>query len=547
MTDKETRNYFRTFARISIDAMKDLASKGEKLSSKALADAMASHKDFKSLTQKPMPTQLFQEENKDAEELEKLKSQSKVIQSQKDQLLKQLQEIEDRQMKAETFYKNAIMTLINIFSGEKENALSTPLRKFKVLLQKENNINIFNDAFNRIKDATLREDFQITIPPASDTQIKTTSILSRWFKKPVSETLGGEDIQEIFYEHLKTAYQDIVDELGLFLGENYLKKLSRISKQIFKSGNFDELSLIQKNILAIIQEYFNNASSERELTADIIREIGERMLQVEEHIIATFSAASENINKNSEFNTTLEKQFAELQNTVNFSKTLNELKKALISRLNVLNDTLANKVKLDLQQKEKAEKQMAKLKKSLSQMNDRILSANDTNKRLARELLTDPLTDIYNRRAYDRRINEEIARYRRYETIFSLLLFDVDHFKRINDRYGHAIGDKCLQEIIKRIKPVLRESDFFARYGGEEFIILLPETNQKGATVVAEKLRSLVENIDFLHKENRVKITISIGVTGVLPEDENHETIFSRVDLAMYEAKNSGRNRVVER
>ena len=95
-----------------------------------------------------------------------------------------------------------------------------------------------------------------------------------------------------------------------------------------------------------------------------------------------------------------------------------------------------------------------------------------------------------------------------------------------------------------RVKPALRETDLLARYGGEEFIILLPETDNSSAFKVAEKLRSVVENIEFLHKNTRVKITISLGVTEASPSDKNHQEVFTRMDQAMYAAKHAGRNRV---
>ncbi len=545
MNSENTNDFLKVFAKVSIDAMKDLASKGEKLSSKTLASAMQSHKDFKTLSEKPSATQLSQSLSTEATEIENLKSQTKIIQSQKDQLLKQLQELEDRQLKSDGFYKTVVTTFINLLLSEGNYTLAPSLEQFKTLIQKENSIDIFIDAFNQIKDAALREDIPQIDRPVPDEKVKSPSFLSRLLKKPEPEALGGAQIQEIFFKHLKTAYQEIVDELSLFLGEGYLKKLSRISKQIDKCSNFDALSLVRKNILTLIQDYINKVSLERELAAEIIKEIGERLIQVEGHIKGTYSAANHTIKSSSRFNSALKKQLEELQNSVNFSKTLAELKKAVIYRLNLINETLVDKTKQDLQQKEEANKQMVSLKKALVKMKKKILFANDQSKKLAQELLTDPLTEIYNRRAYDRRIDEEMKRYLRYKNVFSLLLFDVDHFKKINDQYGHAIGDKCLKEIINRIKPALRDADFLARFGGEEFMILLPETDQKGAKEVAEKLRSLVEKIEFLHKDNPIQITVSIGVTHILPEDKDHETIFNRVDMAMYEAKNSGRNRVI--
>ncbi|NTW36784.1 MAG: GGDEF domain-containing protein, partial [Syntrophobacteraceae bacterium] len=123
--------------------------------------------------------------------------------------------------------------------------------------------------------------------------------------------------------------------------------------------------------------------------------------------------------------------------------------------------------------------------------------------------------------------------------------FDVDHFKRVNDTHGHWAGDKCLREIIKRIKPVMRESDFLARYGGEEFIILLPGTDRESAHAVAERLRRLIEKTHFLFQGQKIPLTISVGVTQIDHSDQNQKTLFNRVDAAMYQAKGSGRNQVV--
>lgn len=177
-------------------------------------------------------------------------------------------------------------------------------------------------------------------------------------------------------------------------------------------------------------------------------------------------------------------------------------------------------------------------------MKEEIVRAQDRSRLLEQEILIDPLTGIYNRRAYDKRINEELQRYLRHGNLFSMLLLDVDHFKRINDRYGHTVGDTCLKEIIKRIRPILRKSDFLARFGGEEFIVFLPETDGKGAVEVAEKLRRVVEDTEFIYKAKVEKITISIGLTEVKPSGRSPDILFNRMDQAMYEAKRAGRNRV---
>jgi diguanylate cyclase (GGDEF)-like protein len=153
--------------------------------------------------------------------------------------------------------------------------------------------------------------------------------------------------------------------------------------------------------------------------------------------------------------------------------------------------------------------------------------------------LSDPLTHIGNRRKYEKRLAEECARACRYKTPLSLILFDIDHFKQVNDTYGHSIGDEVLKEYTKLLCNALRESDEIFRIGGEEFVVIAPHTNKEEAALLAEKLRKKVEE----HKEV-VPITASFGVTQY-KECEDENTFFIRVDKALYKAKESGRNRVV--
>jgi diguanylate cyclase (GGDEF)-like protein len=153
--------------------------------------------------------------------------------------------------------------------------------------------------------------------------------------------------------------------------------------------------------------------------------------------------------------------------------------------------------------------------------------------------LSDPLTHIGNRRKYEKFLVEELSRACRYKTPLSLIVFDIDHFKRVNDEYGHSIGDAVLKEYAQLILSNLRESDELFRIGGEEFVIIAPHTNKEEAALLAEKLRKKVQE----HRKV-VPITFSFGVTQYkICEDES--TFFMRADKALYQAKESGRNRVV--
>jgi len=152
----------------------------------------------------------------------------------------------------------------------------------------------------------------------------------------------------------------------------------------------------------------------------------------------------------------------------------------------------------------------------------------------------DSLTGIYNRYRTNEEIDSEIIRIKRNPSLFALLMFDIDHFKLVNDTYGHDVGDYVLQELSKAILNNIRESDKFGRWGGEEFMLILPETNKEEAMKLAEKLRNTIASCIF---KDVSKVTVSVGVTTCNAEDTKEELI-KRVDNALYKAKEDGRNRI---
>jgi two-component system, cell cycle response regulator len=154
--------------------------------------------------------------------------------------------------------------------------------------------------------------------------------------------------------------------------------------------------------------------------------------------------------------------------------------------------------------------------------------------------IIDPLTQIYNRVQFNRSLAEEIQKSRRFHTVFSLVMFDIDYFKKVNDTYGHQLGDKILVELTDVVNEHIRDIDIFARFGGEEFIILAPETDLRGAEILAEKLRQEIEAFSFSHGDS---MTCSFGVS-MYKNNDQPDDIIKRVDDRLYRAKNNGRNQV---
>lgn len=156
----------------------------------------------------------------------------------------------------------------------------------------------------------------------------------------------------------------------------------------------------------------------------------------------------------------------------------------------------------------------------------------------------DGLTQVFNRKHWEECLAQEFARARRYDAELALIMFDLDHFKHLNDNYGHQCGDMVLIETAKAIDELIRISDTFGRYGGEEFALILPESSLDGALDVAEKIRQRIEDIALLFNQSPINVTASVGVAILCDEDLRYEDLIAKADQALYQAKDNGRNQV---
>lgn len=164
------------------------------------------------------------------------------------------------------------------------------------------------------------------------------------------------------------------------------------------------------------------------------------------------------------------------------------------------------------------------------------------NKELETLSRTDRLTQLNNRGYWEECLVQEYNRYKRYDTVTSVVMFDIDHFKRVNDTYGHQAGDEVIRQVSQALRDNLRTTDIAGRYGGEEFGVILPDTNADQAYVFCERLRSQIEAMEVVHEDQAIRFTVSLGISQANPEAEGYTHWLEQSDQALYACKENGRN-----
>lgn len=242
------------------------------------------------------------------------------------------------------------------------------------------------------------------------------------------------------------------------------------------------------------------------------------------------------------FSSTVTDEVARMRDNMEKSKNIDDLKSAVSDHLITIQEALSD------YQATKSDASLTDQLKALVNKVESIENESQKTKELLEEeryrATHDPLTGLPNREAYNERAFQELQRFKRYCRPLTMAICDIDHFKKINDTYGHTAGDKVLKLMAKLISTRLRKVDFVGRYGGEEFVILMPETTVQQGLTVLDKMRSVVGKTPFKFKGAPVVITMSFGLASFGPED-SIESVFDRADKALYKAKDQGRNQCV--
>ena len=338
--------------------------------------------------------------------------------------------------------------------------------------------------------------------------------------------------------HIGDSLMGLLDELEL--PERHQPQGEALRQRVQGGLNWYELVAVLDDLAVLVLAVTD--SGQREF-ASYLKQLNERLASFLSTLSEAHEGYSESVESARSFNQELREQVSGLQASVQDAVDLPTLKQSLEARLDGLLSTVSEHQKHRDGHEDEVAQRLQSLTQKVADMEQEAQSFRDHLEEQRQKALIDPLTGLPNRAGWSERLELEMARWKRYGGELLLAVLDIDHFKRINDGYGHLAGDKVLKIIAGELAKRLRKTDFIARFGGEEFVLLIPSTPMEGGQQLLQTLLEGVEQCPFHFRGERVTITLSAGLTAFTGE-EGSDQVFERADQALYRAKSGGRNRV---
>ncbi|MNS23056.1 Response regulator PleD [compost metagenome] len=339
-------------------------------------------------------------------------------------------------------------------------------------------------------------------------------------------------------EHIEHTLIGLLDDLSL--PERHKAQALEMRERVARGLNWYELIPVLDDLAVLMLAITDSGQHEFET---YLQQLNERLEGFQSHLHEASAGHADNSSAARELDTQLREHVDGLQSSVQGAADVDSLKHILENRLEGLLVTMdEHKHERDRREQELAGR-LQGLSERVANMEHEALGYREHLEEQRQKALLDPLTGLPNRAAWSERVEREMLEWQAHGGHLAMAILDLDHFKRINDSYGHLAGDKVLKIVADQLRKRLRNGDFIARFGGEEFVLLLPQTSPAAAAQIAEVLRATVEACPFHFKGERVVITTSIGL-GAFRSGERGDQVLKRADAALYRAKESGRNRV---
>ena len=341
-------------------------------------------------------------------------------------------------------------------------------------------------------------------------------------------------------------YRSILVELNQLIASYAQKKpndkqLMDIKQRLEQGMDEDQLL---KSCVVILRMIVQDAMSEASFTGKVIQSLHNSLGQINDEVGESIKGSQSQFEQRKAGNEQLKSHIDSIEEAVSVSDSLETLKEQTQFCVQNLVNTLSEQQNND----EQGQEALMALLSSMQEKIDTLQQQTSVyKKKLAEQVMqsrTDSLTRLPNRQAYNEKLDEAFAQYKETGKPLAVAVVDIDHFKSVNDRFGHAAGDKTLQVVSKFLKQHLKRPEFIARWGGEEFVMLFPDTTIEMVEDKLNALRNKLASMPFKFKQEKVKITASFGATCFNTNDST-ESVFERADEYLYQAKRDGRNRVV--
>jgi len=341
-------------------------------------------------------------------------------------------------------------------------------------------------------------------------------------------------------DRLQLLLNGLLDQLSLL--PELQPQLLNLREQIGAAKGDAELADACARIADLANTQRAQLEKDKAHVAAILQQVTGKLDEIANYLSREAADVETSRGSSEELNRRMMSEVRSLDTSVKQATDLSALQQQVRARLDAINVHL-----LDFRTREEARatayrERADKMRKRIAELEKETDVLQRSLQQKARQVLTDPLTGVSNRLAYDERMGQTVRRWKRSGGPICVVAWDIDHFKRVNDTYGHQAGDKVLQLIGQHLLRSVRESDFVARYGGEEFAMILEGAPLAEAAALVERMRDAVSKIAFHFRGQPVQVTISCGMTE-LREGDTAETVFERADQLLYKAKNEGRNR----
>lgn len=301
---------------------------------------------------------------------------------------------------------------------------------------------------------------------------------------------------------------------------------------------------ILRRLVLLLSSTLGNIRSEIRATEGFLTELHSRLGEIDSHINFGKERRSQSLEGGEALGKGINQEVERIRHGVQVATSAEQVRAGIETHLDRITSSVEAFVISEAARHKEAESSEARLKSELDSVESEARELRRKVVEAHRQAATDSVTGLPNRMAYEERLAQEVARWKRFGEPLCMLVWDVDDFKAINDRFGHQSGDKALRVIAQLLQKQLRETDFVARFGGEEFAMLLAGSSKDDAIKLANTIRSAISGSGFHSGGGKVPVTISCGI-GSFQDEDTPEEVFSRADNALYEAKRAGKDRVV--